>query len=78
MDSLMKEVVCNITMSRSLFLEVSENTSDEELLNRAKEEILLPHNALSKVQQILNKVGLKLNGLDLNDWNVENCEYLAR
>lgn len=74
----MKEVVCNITMSRSLFLEVSENTSDEELLNRAKEEILLPHNALSKVQQILNKVGLKLNGLDLNDWNVENCEYLAR
>lgn len=74
----MKEVVCNITMSRSLFLEVNENTSDEELLNRAKEEILLPHNALSKVQQILNKVGLKLNGLDLNDWNVENCEYLAR
>lgn len=78
MDSLMKEVVCNITMSRSLFLEVNENTSDKELLNKAKEEILLPHDALSKVQQILNKVGLKLNGLDLNDWNVENCEYLAR
>lgn len=74
----MKEVVCNITMSRSLFLEVNENTSDKELLNKAKEEILLPHDALSKVQQILNKVGLKLNGLDLNDWNVENCEYLAR
>lgn len=68
-----KGVTCSITMSRTLYLPENSNMSEEEFLKQIKKEIILPHNALYQVQNILRKMNVK--GLDLKDWNVDNIEY---
>lgn len=74
----MVEVACSISMSRSLYLELPEGMTKEQLIERAKQEIILPHNAMAKVQLILNQLGIRLKEkLDLNDWNVDEVEYVT-
>lgn len=74
----MVEVACSVSMSRSLYLELPEGMTKEQLVECAKQEIVLPHNALAKVQQILNQLGIRLREkLDLNDWNVDEVEYVT-
>lgn len=74
----MIEVACSVSMSRSLYLEVPEGTTKEQLIELAKQEIILPHNAMAKVQQVLNQLGIRLREkLDLNDWNIDEVEYVT-
>lgn len=70
-----KGVTCSITMSRTLHLPVNKDMSEEEFINLAKKEIVLPHNALYQVQNILRKINYSITGLDLKDWQVDNVEY---
>lgn len=68
-------VTCTITMCRTLYLPKNDKTTDEEFINLAKKEIVLPHNALAQIQDILHRVNVNIAGLDLKDWNVTNVEY---
>lgn len=68
-------VRCNITMHRTLYLPKNEDMSDEEFLNIAKKEIILPHNALAQVASLLRRTNINISGLDLKDWGVDNVEY---
>ncbi len=70
-----KSITVNVSLERTLFLEKDPSITDEEFLNKAKKEILLPHDALAKVNDILKKVGVKINGLDLLDWEITNTNY---
>lgn len=64
-----------ITLERVLYIEVEEDISDEEVQSRAEKEIVLPTNALALANNALAKMGIKINGLDLTDWEVKNYEY---
>lgn len=64
-----------ITLERVLYIEVEENISDEEVQAKAEKEIILPTNALAIANNTLAKVGIKVSGLDLNDWEVKSYEY---
>ena len=64
-----------ITLERVLYIEVEENISDEEVQAKAEQEIILPTNALALANNALSKVGIRISGLDLNDWEVKSYEY---
>lgn len=68
-------VTAQVVMSRTLYLERKENETDSQFMERAKKEIVLPHNAIMLADSTLKRVGVRVNGLDLGDWNVENVEY---
>lgn len=65
-----------VSMKRTLYLDVPEDSSEEELRELAQKEILLPHNALYSANNALARVGIKINGLDLSDWEITNTEYI--
>lgn len=71
----MEGIKAIITMSRILYIEVPEGATNEEIIEKAKTEIKLPHNALNEARIALNKVGINIPKLDLNDWEVDNVEY---
>lgn len=71
----MEGVKAIVTMSRTLYIEVPEGSTNEEIIEKAKSEIKLPHNALNEARIALNKVGINIPKLDLNDWEVDNVEY---
>lgn len=59
-----------VTMSRVLYIEVPESASDEEILKKANEEIIPPHNAMYMACDALKRTGIRINKLDLKDWEV--------
>lgn len=68
-------VRCDITMHRTLYLSRKEGTSDEQFIDQAKHEIILPHNALAQIATLLKRAGINVTGLDLKDWNVDDVKY---
>lgn len=74
-DEQFEGVRCDITMHRTLFVSRQEDTSDEDVLDTARREIILPHDALRQVADILSKSGLRISGLDLKDWIVDDVKY---
>lgn len=69
---MMTGVKATITMSRTLYIEVPENATEEEILDKANKEIILPHNALYMAANALKKLRVKIDKLDLKDWEVDN------
>lgn len=69
-------IKANITMSRTLYIEVPDEATDEEIQDKAKKEIILPHNALYMADEALKRVGVKVNNLDLKDWEVNEYEFV--
>lgn len=65
-----------VTMSRTLYIEVPDEATDEDIINKAKIEIMLPHNALYTANAALNRAGISINKLDLGDWEVDKSEYI--
>lgn len=68
-------IKATVIMSRTLYIEVPEDSTENEILEKAQKEILLPHNALYMADNALKKTGLKVSGLDLKDWEVDKAEY---
>lgn len=64
-----------VTMSRTLYIEVPDEATEEEIQDKASKEIMLPHNALYTADSALKRSGIKINGLDLKDWEVNKYEY---
>ena len=64
-----------VTMSRTLYIEVPDEATEEEIQDRASKEIMLPHNALYMAGSMLQRAGIKTDKLDLKDWEVNNYEF---
>lgn len=71
----MKGIKVNVTMSRTLYLDIPENTSEEEVQKKIQEEIILPTNALYTANQALKAARINIPKLDLKDWTLSNVEY---
>lgn len=72
------EVVASITMSKSLYLPVTEGMTKEELLNLAKKEIKTPNQLVKIYEQALNHFGISIDTkVDLKDWVVDELEYVT-
>lgn len=63
-------VKATVTMSRTLYIEVPDDATEEEILKKASEEIVPPHNALYMADSALRKMNIKIDKLDLKDWEV--------
>lgn len=68
-------IKASCTLERTLYLDLPDNTEDDKAIEEAKKEIQLPINALYSAYQVLNKLNVKVKGLDLKDWDVTNVKY---
>lgn len=64
-----------VTMERTLYIDVPDNITNEEVIKQAEKEIVLPVNALYTASQAMQHVGIKVKNLDLKDWNTTNTNY---
>lgn len=65
-----------VTMSRTLYIEVPDEATEEEIQDRASKEIMLPHNALYTADSALRRAGIRIDKLDLKDWEVNKHEFI--
>ena len=64
-----------VTMSRTLYIEVPDEATEEEIQDKASKEIMLPHNALYTADNALRRAGIRIDRLDLKDWEVNKYEF---
>ena len=72
-----QEVTVSISMSSSFMIEVPEGASHEDIIEKAKKEIILPSTSLTIAKQVLKQLGIKVNGIDTNEWFVDEVEYVT-
>lgn len=72
-----QEVTVSISMSSSFMIEVPEGASHEDIIEKAKKEIILPSTSLAIAKQVLKQLGIKVNGIDTNEWFVDEVEYVT-
>lgn len=72
-----QEVTVSISMSSSFMIEIPEGASREDVIEKAKKEIILPSTSLAIAKQVLKQLGIKVNGIDTNEWFVDEVEYVT-
>lgn len=72
-----QEVTVSISMSSSFMIEIPEGASHEDVIEKAKKEIILPSTSLAIAKQVLKQLGIKVNGIDTNEWFVDEVEYVT-
>lgn len=72
-----QEVTVSISMSSSFMIEVPEGASHEDIIEKAKKEIILPSTSLAIAKQVLKQLGIKVNGINTNEWFVDEVEYVT-
>jgi hypothetical protein len=70
-----KGIQIDLTMSRTLYFEQNEGESDEEFLERYKQDIQTPKNVINTLMKFLQSRGISISGTDLEGWEVKNQEY---
>lgn len=65
-----------VTMSRTLYIEVPDEATEEEIQDKASKEIMLPHNSLYAADNALRRAGIRIDKLDLKDWEVNKYEFV--
>lgn len=73
----------NITVSTSLstdfFIEVPDDSTEEQIKEKAKREVILPHTYPHVLDNFLRtRLGITIQGMDsmLKDWSVDELEFL--
>lgn len=72
-----REVTVSVSMSKSFMVEIPEDASKEELLEKAKKEVMLPLEVIDTCKQAFKQLGIKVNGIDFNDWYTDEVEYVS-
>lgn len=72
-----QEVTVSISMSSSFMIEVPEGASHEDIIEKAKKEIILPSTSLTIAKQVFKQLGIKVNGIDTNEWFIDEVEYIT-
>ena len=71
-----REVTVSVSMSKSIMVEIPEDASDEELLEKAKREVMLPSAVMDACRKVFRQLGVKVNGIDFNDWCIDEVEFI--
>lgn len=74
--STFKEVTVSISMSKSVYLEVPEGMTDEQLMEKAREEILTPDKIMPILVSVLRQAGVRVDTHEVVGWNVDELEYI--
>lgn len=64
-----------VEMERTLYLDLPNTLSEEEIIEKAKQEVILPTSALYKTATILKKLNINIPQLDLKDWRNIDIKY---
>lgn len=64
-----------VTLERTIYLDLPDDTSEEDIINKAKEEIVHPLNAFYTATQALKSLHVNIPKLDLSDWNSTDISY---
>ena len=64
-----------VTMERTLYLDLPDNTSKDDIIKEAQKEIVLPVNALYTANNILSRINVNTPKLDLSDWDTKSVNY---
>lgn len=72
-----REVTVSVSMSKSIMVEIPEDASDEELLDKAKREVMLPSAVMEACRNVFKQLGIKVNGIDFKDWYTDDVEFIA-
>lgn len=63
-------IKAKVIMERTLYLDLPEDTSEEDILKEANKEIILPNVALDTAAQALQHLHINIPKLDLKDWKI--------
>lgn len=71
-------ITVSASLSTDFYLEVPEDATEVDIRRLAEQEVTLPHHYPDVVDKALQKIGIKVDGLDsmLRDWNIDETEYL--
>ena len=72
-----RNVAVSITLSKELCVEVPEGTTEEDIIKKAKLEILTPDKLLQHTQHLLSAQGIRAPQLDFKGWTVDELEYVV-
>ena len=64
-----------VTLERTLYLDLPDDASEEDILKEANKEVILPTNALYTASQALRNLHVNIPHLDLTDWNTTDINY---
>lgn len=67
-------VKTTVTMERILYLDLPDDSKEEDIIKSAEKEIILPTIALSTATQTLRNLHINIPNLDLNDWDVKDVK----
>jgi hypothetical protein len=70
-----KGIKVNITMSRTLYIDVPDTDTDEQVLDKGKSQIALPLQALITADKVLKQHRINIPNLDISDWDVTDLKY---
>ena len=71
----MRGIKTKVTMERTLYVDLPDDATEEEVLEAANKEIILPTNALCTASQALKNLHVNVSHLDLTDWNTTDINY---
>lgn len=63
-----------VEMERTLYLDLPENSKKEDILKKAKEEVILPIDAVNIASKALNRMNIHISKLDLKDWKLNDVK----
>lgn len=73
---LYKEVTVSVNMSKDFLVEVTEDMNNEDIINKAKKEIMLPIEIINTCKNIFNNLGIKAANIDFKDWFTNEAEFI--
>lgn len=62
-------------LERDLYLDIPEDLNESEVIERAKNEIVLPINAMNMANNTLRNLRINIPNIDLSDWATSNVSY---
>lgn len=71
----MRGIKTKVTMERTLYVDLPDDTTEAEVLEAANKEIILPTDALCTASQALRNLHINIPHLDLTDWNTTGINY---
>lgn len=63
-----------VEMERTLYLDLPDDSKEEDILKKAKEEVILPIDAVNIASRALNSMNVHIPKLDLRDWKLNDIK----
>lgn len=72
-------VTVSTSLSTDFFIEVPDDATEEQIKERARKEVILPHTYPNVLDNFLKtRMGIQVQGLDsmLRAWNIDELTYI--